>query len=287
MSRIFVSGATGHLGRLIVEGLLREGVAAADITAAGRATSKLVDLADAGISVVPVDYSTPATLEGKLAGHDVLMLVSASEPGNRFAQHKAVLDAAMAAGVQRIVYTSAPHATTSDLVLAPDHKATEEYIATLRIPTVILRNNWYTENYFGSIAEARAAGSITASVGAGRVASASRVDYADAAVAVLLDESHDGEVFELGGDVAWTFDELASAIAELIGEPVTYNSVSAEERLAGLKAHGLDDGTAGFVVALDGNIRDGALAEVTGELARLIGRPTTPLLDGLRAGLES
>lgn len=287
MSGIFVSGATGHLGRLIIAGLLREGVEPSQLTAAGRATTKLADFADKGVKVVPIDYSDPSSLVGKLDGFDTLMLVSASEPGNRVAQHKAVIDAATVAGVARIVYTSAPRATTSDIVLAPEHKATEELLATSGVPVVVLRNNWYTENYFGTLDEARQTGSITAAVGDGRVASASRVDYADAAVAAVLDDTTNGQVYELGGDVAWSFDDLAAAVGQLIGRDVTYNRVSPEDRFAALKAAGLDDGTAGFVVALDGNIRDGALGEVTGELSRLIGRPTTPLLEGLRAGLTA
>jgi NAD(P)H dehydrogenase (quinone) len=285
MPKIFVTGATGALGHLIVEALLRDGVPAADISAGGRNLAKLDDLAARGVAAVKFDYSDAESLSAGLAGQDILMLVSASEPGNRVALHKAAIDAAVAAGVKRIVYTSAPRATTSALVLAPEHKATEELIAESGIPATILRNGWYTENYVGTAGQARETGTVVASVGNGRVASASRVDYADAAAAAIVGEGHEGKTYELGGDVAWNYDDLAAAIGQAIGRDVTYTPVTPDEHLAALKAAGLDDGTAGFVVALDGNTRDGLLAETSGDLGRLIGRPTTPLGEGLRAAL--
>ncbi|MET0784128.1 MAG: NAD(P)-dependent oxidoreductase, partial [Leifsonia flava] len=180
---------------------------------------------------------------------------------------------------------SAPHADTSELILAPEHKATEELIRASGIPFTILRNGWYTENYVGTVTDAGTSGVIAASVGDGRVSSASRADYAEAAAVVLTTDGHEGAVYELSGDVAWSFAELAHAASEVLGTPVTFRSLSPEEHLAALAAAGLDEGTAGFVVALDGNIRDGLLAETSGDLARLIGRPTTPLVDGLRAAI--
>ena len=196
-----------------------------------------------------------------------------------------MIDAAKAAGVGRIVYTSAPQATTSSLVLAPDHKATEEYLAASGVATTILRNNWYTENYVDSVKQAAGSGQIVASAGDGRVASAPRADFAEAAAVVLLDESHAGKVYELTGDVAWTFDELAAAAAEVLGREVSYHGVTPEEHAAMLAGFGLDEGTVGFVVALDGNIRDGVLATATSDLSALIGRPTTGLVEALRAAL--
>ncbi len=188
------------------------------------------------------------------------------------------------------MYTSAPHATTSALVLAPEHKATEELLAASGLATTVLRNNWYTENYFGDVLGARESGEIVASVGDGRVASASRADFAEAAAVVALAaredaSAHAGAVYELSGDVAWTYDDLAAAAAEVLGRPVVYRRVSPDEHRSLLLGAGLDEGTAGFVVALDGNIRDGLLAEVTEDLRRLLGRPTTPLVDGLRAAV--
>ncbi|MBO0981931.1 SDR family oxidoreductase [Microbacterium sp. SD291] len=277
---ILVTGATGQLGRLIVKSLLERGADPQSIVAGARDVAKASDL---GVRTARLDYTEPATIAAALEGVDSVLLISSSEVGKRAAQHQAVIDAAVAAGVQKFVYTSAPKATTSDLVLAPEHKATEELIAASGLPAVILRNNWYTENYAADLARAAETGVLAAGVGDGRVASASRKDFADAAAVVLLEDGHAGEVYELGGDVAWDYNDLASAIAEVSGREVAYVPVSFDEQLAALQAAGLDEGTAGFVAALDAGIRDGALADTDGTLSRLIGRPTTPLVEGLRA----
>jgi NAD(P)H dehydrogenase (quinone) len=185
--------------------------------------------------------------------------------------------------VARVVYTSAPHADDTELVLAPEHRATEELIVASGVPFTIVRNNWYTENYAGTLDKARQTGVIVGSAGAGRVASATRADYAAGIAAVLSTAGHDNVVYELSGDTAWDRGELAAAIATVLGRDVEYRSVSPEEHLAILVEAGLDEAIAGFVVALDGNIRDGALADAAPDLARLAGRPTTPLLDAVRA----
>lgn len=278
-----ITGATGQLGRLTIDSLLARGTDPQTIVAGARDLSKAADLADRGIRVVALDYDDAASVSAALDGVDSVLLISGSEVGRRTSQHKAVIDAAKAAGVGKLVYTSAPKATTSDLVLAPEHKATEELIVASGVPAVILRNNWYTENYVGSAAQAAESGVLAASVGDGKVASASRQDFADAAAVVLLEDGHIGEVYELAGDVAWDFSELAAAVAEVVGRPVEYTALSTEEHAAQLAEAGLDEGTIGFVTALDAGIRGGALAETDGTLARLIGRPTTPLADGLRA----
>jgi NAD(P)H dehydrogenase (quinone) len=282
---IVVTGATGHLGHLIVESLLARGVAPAQIVAGGRNIAKLDDLAVRGVKVVTLDYNDPKTIADALAGADQVMLVSASEPGKRVPQHQAVIDAAVAAGVTHIVYTSAPKARTSHLILAPEHKATEELIEASGIPFTILRNGWYTENYVQDARQAAESGVHVSSIGDGRVASASRKDYADAAAAVLTTAGHDGKVYELSGDYAWSQDEFAAAVAKVTGTKVVYTPVSAEQHAAILKSVGLDDGTIGFVTALQSNISDGVLAETSGELATLIGHPTTPLEQGLTEAL--
>jgi NAD(P)H dehydrogenase (quinone) len=282
---IVVTGATGHLGRLIVEGLLRDGVAPAEIVAAGRSTEKLADLAERGVRVVRMDYTDPESMAVAFAGAQALMLVSSSEVGQRVVQHAAAIDAAKLAGIGHIVYTSASQADTSALILAPEHKITEELITASGIPFTVLRNGWYTENYAAAAAQAKETGVLVASVGDGRVASASRVDYADAAVAVLRGEGHTNAVYELSGDTAWTHSEFAAVLTDIVGRDVVYTPLTEAEHLAALEAAGLDAGTAGFVVALDGNIRDGLLSETSGDLKALIGRPTTSLRDGLLAAL--
>ena len=280
---IVVTGATGQLGHLIVEALLRDGVFPSDIVAGGRELAKLDDVAAQGVRVARIDYDDPTSVDDALAGADTLMLVSASEPGKRIAQHKVAIDAAVRAGISRIVYTSAPRATTSPLILAPEHKGTEELIAASGIPATILRNGWYTENYVGAAHQAAESGTLVSSVGEGLISSASRRDYADAAAVVLTTDGHEGKVYELSGDVAWSQAELAAVIAEVSGKNVEYSPVSTEQHAAILKSAGLDEGTIGFVTALDSNIRDGLIGHTSGDLSKLIGRPTTPLAEGLAA----
>jgi len=277
---ILVTGATGQLGRLVVQSLLERGADPQSIVAGARDTAKAANL---GVRVAQLDYTDPRSIAAALDGVDSVLLISGSEVGQRVPQHRAVIDAAKDAGVSKFVYTSAPKATTSDLVLAPEHKATEEAIAEAGLPAVILRNNWYTENYAADLARAADTGVVAAGAGDGRVASASRKDFADAAAAVLLEDGHIGQIYELGGDVAWTYDDLAAAIAEISGREVEYRRLTPHEQAEALRAAGLDEGTVGFVVALDAGIAGGALADTDGTLARLIGRPTTPLVDGLRA----
>ena len=278
---VAVTGATGKLGALVVHELLQT-TEPGEIVAVVRDPAKAADLAAQGIEVRQAAYTDPAALRAAFAGVDALLFVSSSEVGQRVEQHRNVIDAAVAAGVGRVVYTSAPRATTTSLVLAPDHKFTEEYLTASGLPFTILRNNWYTENYLGQIETARQTGTLVAAAGTGRVASASRADFAAAAATVLTQAGHDGRVYELGGDHAWDFTELAAALSEIVGEPVTYRSVDGPTLVGILQQVGLDEGTAGFVAQLDDDIAHGALAEVTGELSKLIGRPTTPLLAGLR-----
>ncbi|AWB87848.1 SDR family oxidoreductase [Mycetocola zhujimingii] len=283
---IVVTGATGPLGRLIIEHLLERGAQSGEIIGAGRSEEKLTELESAlGVRTAVIDYSKPETLDTAFAGADTLMFVSGSEAGQRIEQHRNVVDAAIRAGISRIVYTSAPHADTSTLALAPEHKATEEMIRASGIPFTFLRNNWYTENYVGAFTQATASGTYLASTGDGRVASASRTDFAEAAAAVLTQDGHDGAVYELSGDVAWDGNQLAAAFSELAGRTITFTSVTPEEHAAALRAAGLDEGTIGFLVRLDGDIRNGDLADTSGDLSRLIGRPTTPLVEGLRLAL--
>ena len=277
---IAVTGATGQLGHLVVNGLLEKGPSN-KVIAVARDEKKAQPLAKRGVEVRVAHYGDPAALKDAFAGVDRLLLISSSEVGQRIGQHKNVIDAAKAAGVKHIVYTSAPRATTTALVIAPEHKATEENILQSGMDYTILRNNWYTENYKDRVETARKTGAVVAAAGTGRVASATRADFAAGAVAVLLGSGHEGKIYELSGDHAWDFNELAETIGTIIGKPVVYKSVDAGTLIDNLKSAGLDEGIAGFMAAVDGNIAEGALSEVTGDLSKLIGRPTTPLRKGL------
>lgn len=284
---LVVTGATGQLGALVVGHLLARGAAPDSIRATGRNPEKLAALAAQGVQTAVADYSDRESLDAALEGATAVLLISGSEVGRRIEQHRNVVAAAVAAGVSRILYTSAPYADTTALVVAPEHKATEQIIRASGIPFTILRHGWYIENYLGSLDEARRTGGFLTSVGEGRVSAASRNDFAEADAVVLTTEGHDGAVYELGGDVPFTVDDFAAAFGEVLGSPVEARRVSTEEHLAALVSAGLDEGTAGFVVGLDANTRDGALEITTGTLGSLIGRPTTSLVDGLRAALPA
>ena len=278
--KIGVTGASGQLGRMVVQQLLGK-CPATDVVAIVRDPAKADDLAAAGVEIRVADYDDRASLNAAAAGLDRLLLISSSEVGRRFPQHANVIDAAKAAGVKHVVYTSAPKATTSALVLAPEHKATEEYLESSGLEYTVLRNNWYTENYAQSMQAARQSGVLVAAAGEGRVASATRADYAEGAAVVLVGDGHEGKVYEFSGDNAWDYHELAATIADVTGTACVYRAVEPEDVVAAMTGAGLDEGTASFVAALDENIAQGALSEATSDLSTLIGRPTTPLKESV------
>lgn len=277
---IVVTGSTGQLGRHVVDGLRKQG---ATVVAGARDTAAAADL---GVEVRELDYDRPETADAALTGADQVLLISASEPGRRVPQHTAVVDAAKRAGVRHIVYTSAPHADTTSLVLAPEHKATEEIIRASGIPFTFLRNGWYNENYVDTIKQAAASGEVVGAAGDGRVASAARKDFADAAVAVLTGGGHENKIYELTGDTAWTFPEFAEEIAKVAGRPVTYRNLPPAEFQRFLVDQGTPAEVAGFVAALEQNLAADLISHTTGELRALIGRPTTPIADTIEAVLK-
>jgi NAD(P)H dehydrogenase (quinone) len=276
---IAVTGATGHLGRLVVTGLLDAGVPAGEVVAVVRTPEKAADLADRGVQVRQAGYTEPAALVAALQGVDRLLLVSGSEVGQRVEQHTNVLEAAKATGVGLVVYTSAPKADDTPLPLAPEHIATERLIADSGIPAVVLRNNWYFENYDQQITEAARTGELVGSADGGRIAAATRADFAAGTVALLTADRPETGVLELGGDEAWTLSDLAVAIAAETGREVTYRDLSPEEHVRALVAAGLPEGTAQFVAGLDQAIAQGALDTGSHALSELTGRPTTTLAE--------
>ncbi|MFF4379126.1 SDR family oxidoreductase [Kitasatospora sp. NPDC001547] len=279
-----VTGATGQLGRLVVEGLLAQ-VPASEVAVAVRSAEKAADLAARGVAVRVVDYDRPQTLAGAFAEGDRVLLISGSEVGRRIPQHRAVVEAAKAAGVALLAYTSAPGAAT--FRLADEHRATEELILASGLPYAFLRNGWYTENYLGDAAGTVARGTVLGSAGEGRIATAPRRDYAAAAVAVLVGEGHDNTVYELSGDTAWSLPELAAELAKASGKPVGHRDVTPAEHLDALVGAGLPQGFAEALVDVDAGIARGELAGTPGDLARLIGRPTVPLAESVREALNA
>ena len=270
---IAVTGATGQLGRLVIS-KLAEQVPAADIVALVRSPEKAAGL---GVEAREADYDRPETLGPALAGVDTLLLISANEVGKREAQHRNVIEAAKQAGVKRIVYTSLLHADSSPLSLAGEHAATESALKASGIPFTILRNGWYTENYTGSIPGALAGGAFIGSAGDGRISSATRADYAEAAVAALTGAGHEGKTYELAGDDAWTLGDLAAEISRQTGRTIQYRNLPEAEYAAALAGFGLPESLAQAIAGWDVSASRGALFDDSRQLSQLIGRPTTPL----------
>jgi NAD(P)H dehydrogenase (quinone) len=283
---IVVTGATGQLGRLVVESLLDRGVPAAEIVAAGRSTDKIADLADRGVRVRRIDFTDPATLAEAFAGADRVLLVSSSEVGRRAEQHRNAIDAAREAGVTLLAYTSIAQAETTTMLLAAEHQATETYLRESGVPFTLLRNGWYLENYTAQLPVAREHGAILGSAGEGRVSAATRADYAAAAAAVLTGEGHEGKAYELGGDHSFTLPELAAEITRQTGTEVAYRDLPVEEYAQVLVGAGLPEQAAAVFADSDRGIARGELLVESGDLSRLAGRPTTSLTDGLAAALR-
>ncbi len=280
-----VTGATGGLGHGIVTSLLARGVEPSHVVAVVRDTAKAANLADLGVTVRVGDYDRPETLATAFAGADVLVLVSSSDPGRRIPQHTAAIEAANAAGVSRIVYTSAPLADTSSFSLVDDHRATEELLQAGTVPYTVLRNNWYVENYTRDLDATLARGAAVGSAHDGKVGVALRAEYAEAAAAAALQDGDASAVHELAGPLV-TLAEFYAALSDATGTTVAYVDLSTEDHLAALLEAGLPDPVAGFVVSIDTAIAKGELATAPDELNALLGRPATPLPEALRILLK-
>ncbi|MFC8725964.1 SDR family oxidoreductase [Streptomyces bacillaris] len=283
---IVVTGATGELGRLVIDELLAT-VPAGEIAAVVRDKEKAAPLAARGVELRIADYNRPETLAGAFRSGDRVLLISGSEVGKRVAQHTAIIEAAEAAGVAQLAYTGILGGPDADFALADEHKVTERLILDSGLPYTFLRNGWYTENYTANLAPVLAHGAVVSNAGEGRVASASRADYAAAAAAVVTGEGHLGKAYELSGDTAWSFAEYAALLSEVTGKEIAYNNVPAAVHQEILVGAGLPEGFAAILTDVDEAIGRGRLAGTSGDLARLIGRPTTPLATTVRAALDA
>jgi NAD(P)H dehydrogenase (quinone) len=273
---IVVTGATGQLGRLVIKALLKT-QSASEIIAAVRSPEKAADLATLGVQVRRADYNDAATLDAAFKGADKLLLISSNELGQRAVQHRAAIDAAARNGVQLIGYTSVLHADTSPLGLAAEHCETEEALRASGVPFVLLRNGWYTENYTGSLAPALEHGAILGSAGDGKIASAARADYAEAAALAMTRDAQAGRVYELAGDSAYTLAELAAEVTRQSGKKVEYRNLSEADYKAALIQVGLPEALAALLSDSSTGASKGALFDDGHQLSQLIGRPTTPL----------
>ncbi len=278
-----VTGATGHLGRLAVDALLRHGVPARNVFALVRDTAKADELAALGVGVREADYDRPETLDAALEGIERLLLVSSPTTGERLTQHGNVIRAADAADVGFVVYTSVLHADETELALAPEHAGTEDLLQASGLPFAVARNGWYVENYTGRLDDYLERGEIVGAAGDGRLSAATRADYAEAAVSLLIGDITDQQGYwELGGP-AFSMSDLAEAITETTGTKVVYRDVSADEYTDLLRSAGMDEGTAGFVTSLELSIARGELETDSPALENLLGRAPTPLVDAIRA----
>jgi NAD(P)H dehydrogenase (quinone) len=281
---IVVTGATGHLGRHVVEQLL-EKVPAEQITAVVRDEQKAADLAARGVRLAVADYNAPETFDSLFAAGDKVLLISGNEfDKGRVRQHQVVIDAARAAGVALLAYTSAPG--TLKAALADDHRATEEVLLASGLPYTLLRNGWYFENYTENLAPVLEHGAVVQAAGAGRISAASRADYAAAAVAVLTGEGHENKTYELGGDEPFGFAEYAAELSRQTGKEIAYTPVTPEALTGILTGAGLPAAFAGILAGVDASIEKGELVVTTGDLTRLTGRPAQSLTEAVTAAVK-
>ncbi len=286
---LVVTGASGHLGHLTVEALLARGVPAGQIVAGARDVTKLKDLADQGVNVVTIDFDDPEGLKSAFHAGDAVLLVSSSAVGDdRVRQHGAAIDAAKAAGVALIAYTSIPRGVDNTMLLAADHRETEKLLAASGMPYALLRNSWYIENYARDLPGTLERGAMAGAAGDGRFSVAARADYADAAAVVLSTEGHAGKVYELGGDTPVTLADIAAAIGQAGGQPVTYTDLSpADLEQMLVQVAGMPAPFAAIMVDADRGIKDGELLVSTGDLSRLTGHPAATPVDVFKAALNT
>ncbi|MBS0849172.1 SDR family oxidoreductase [Citrobacter sp. JGM124] len=279
-----ITGASGQLGRLVIEQLLTK-VPAEELVAVVRNPARVSDLAQAGVQVRTADYNDVAALTAAFSGVEKVLLISSSEVGQRVAQHRHVIEAAKKAGVKLIAYTSLLHATNSPLGLAAEHVATEQLLSESGIPFVLLRNGWYSENYLASLPPALQHGVFIGSAGEGKIAAAPRADYAAAAASVLTLDNQNGKVYELAGDDAWTLTELVAEISRQTGTPLHYQNLSEADFKAALLSAGLPEGLAAMLADSDIGASKGGLFDGQRQLSQLIGHPTEALSISVKKAL--
>jgi len=284
---IVITGATGQLGRHVVEALLERNVPAAGIVAAGRSIEKLADFAARGVQVRAMDYADAASVAKALEGASKVLLISGSEVGRRVDQHRTVIEAAKAEGVELIAYTSIANADTTGMKLADEHQATESILTESGVPFALLRNGWYLENYTDQLQGTLAQGALAGSAGEGKVSAASRRDYAEAAAAVLVADNQAGQVYELGGDHAFTLSELAREISTASNTTVAYQDLPASDYAGLLAGFGVPQAFADILADSDLGIARGDLLVSGSDLRTLIGRPTTPMSVAVRSAVAA
>lgn len=280
--KIGITGATGQLGQLVVQ-KLKDKNPDAKLVALVRNPDKAKPL---GIEAKAFDYEQPEALPKALEDIDRLVFISGSEIGKRETQHKNVINAAKQAQVKQIAYTSLLHADTSSMILAPEHLATEKMLQDSGIPHTILRNGWYTENYTAGLKQAVEQGAIIGSAGDGKISSATREDYAEAIAETIINDDHTGKTYELAGDQTFTMQDLAAEVSKQTGKNIEFVNLPEAEYAQKLQEIGLPEGMAKAFGSLDYSASKNDLHDESGELARLINRPTTSLSQAVKTGLN-
>ncbi|ASN18641.1 SDR family oxidoreductase [Arthrobacter sp. YN] len=284
---IVITGATGQLGRHVIEALLERNVPADSIVATGRSIEKLSDFVARGVRAVAMDYDDAASVAQALKGATKVLLISGTAIGQRVEQHRTVIEAAKAEGVELLAYTSIANADTTRMKLAAEHQATESILKESGVPFALLRNSWYFENYTDQLPGTLAQGALAGSAGNGKVSAASRADYAQAAAAVLVADHQAGKIYELGGDEAFSLDELAAEISVASGKSIEYRDLPADQYAALLTGAGVPEGFAQILADTDLGLGRGELLVTTGDLRKLIGRPATALSEAVRSAASA
>ena len=281
-----ITGATGQLGRLVIDTLLRR-VPADQVVALVRDPAKADDLTNKGVVVREADYDRPETLPAALDGVERLLLISSDAVGVRARQHQVVIDAAKVTGVELLAYTSMLHADATPAKLAAEHKATEDAIAASGLPAAILRNGWYTENHLMGLSQALEHGAMVGAAGEGRFSSAGRADYAEAAAKVLTADDQAGKVYELAGDQAYTLAEFAAELSRQAGKPIEYRDLPEADYKGVLLGAGLPESLADALADEDIASREDTLYDDGHVLSAMLGRPTTPMRDTIAGALRT
>lgn len=280
--KIAITGATGQLGTLVLDHLLKK-IPASHLIALVRDTKKAQAFKEQGVEIRHFNYDQAETLSPALKGVDKVLFISASEIGRRSDQHKAIIEAAQHAQIPHLVYTSVINADTSELGLAEEHRETEALIKASGINYTILRNNWYSENYLAGLPQIIEAGALYGAAAESQINSASRVDLAEAAANVLTNDGHINKTYELAGSNTFTFKDLAAFIAEAANKPIHYQNLTAEEYHAALIQVGLPIYVVNVIVDADIQAQKGALFNPSKDLENLLGRKTTPIQDLIKA----
>jgi NAD(P)H dehydrogenase (quinone) len=284
MTTYAVTGATGKLGRLVLDDLLSQ-TQAANVVALARDPSALADYAAKGVQVRQADYDDPASLDAALSGVDRVLLISGNAVGQRERQHGAVIEAAKKAGVSYLAYTSILKGDKSRLQLAPEHVATEKLLAGSGLNYDVLRNGWYSENYVMGLGQSLEHGAILGAVGEGKLSTATRGDFAAGAAAALL-KGTGGNTYELAGDQSWTMQEFAEEVSRQAGKPVAYVNQSEAEYAKVLEGAGLPPPVASMLASTSALSGEGELYDESRDLSTLSGRPTTPISETIAAALK-